>query len=50
MFLKMPFIPLWGQSVYDDKILADIQEGYALIFPICLCNKDVFAEDILHKS
>ena len=42
---------LYGsQSVADVKIFVNIQEGFALTFHLCLCDKDIFTEDFLHKS
>ena len=42
------FLFLCGrQSISDNK---NIQEGLALICRICLSNKNIFAEDSLHKS
>lgn len=35
------------QSISDNK---NIQEGLALICRLCLSNKNIFAEDSLHKS
>ena len=39
-----------SQSVFGDQIFVNIQEGFALIYRLCLRSKDIFAEDGLHKS
>ena len=31
-------------------IIVNIQEGFAVIYRLCLRNKNIFAEDFLHKS
>ena len=38
-------------SVFDEKIFVNIQAGFAVIYRLCLRNKDSFAEvDFLQKS
>ena len=49
--LQNTFIYLCGsQPVSGDQIFVNIQEGFALLYCLCFCNKDIFAEDLLHKS
>ena len=34
-----------SQSIYDEKIVVNIQERFTMIYRLCLRNKDVFYED-----
>lgn len=34
-----------SRSISDDKIFVDMQEGFALIYRLCLRNKYIFVED-----
>ena len=47
MLVKTPFV---SKSNYNDKIFVNIQQELSQIFRLCLRNKDLFAEDNLHKS
>ena len=47
---KCLFISMWESPVSGDQIFVNIQKGFALIFPLGPGNKDIFAEDFLHKA
>ena len=39
---------MW-ESISDNKIFVNIQEGFTLKYRLCFHGKDIFAEDFLHK-
>ena len=42
MFVKMPFNTfVERQSIYNDKVLLDIQEEYGLMHCLCFRSKDI---------
>ena len=48
MLAEMPFLFLHvcgSQPVSDDQIFVTMHEGFALIYRLCLRNKDIIAED-----
>ena len=51
MLAETPFYFYVGVNQYlVTKLFMNIKEGFALIYHLCLHNKDIFADDFLHKS
>ena len=49
-FFTLCIVFSYATSSFGDQVFVNIQEGFVLIYRLCLHIKDIFAETFSHKS